>query len=72
MGVTLPALARGDNNFELTLLFALAFVCFTGDVFAADTDLEEDFVVGFGLVIPVFTLSDLDVMALLGIAWEHY
>jgi hypothetical protein len=63
--VALPG-RRGEESLEFALL--LAFVCFTGDVFVAPANFVEDFVEGFGFVIPVFTLSDLDVIVLFGIA----
>ena len=66
--VPLPGLTRGDKSFELALI-PLAFVCFTGVVFAATADLVEVFVAGFGFVIPVFTLSDFGAIVLLGITW---
>ena len=66
--VPLPGLTRGDKSFELALVL-LAFVCFTGVVFAATADLVEVFVAGFCFVIPVFALSDFDAIVLLGITW---
>ena len=68
LDIALLGLTLGDKSLVLALL--VAFVCFTGVVFAAAADLEEVFVAGFGFVIPVFTLSDLDAIFLLGITWK--